>query len=543
MSEIKGKNNRISPAEIILRAVFSFVTAFVFSFGRSFDKTDNITLSDFSLWLSFILIFAIVFALGFFLKTVFAKISARKTKCIKEKPADVSGILIIVFPAVMWFLALLSCFPGVFSYDCYEEWQMVASGNLSTHHPLIHVLIIGGLTELSVMLTQNGNLGIAVYVVLQMIFALFVLKRVFDFISSEIQSRIIPVFALLYYSFSPIVQLFAIATTKDSIFAFFELWFLLNCFKLQKSEKNASKALWTEFAISILGMLVFRKNGVYVVIPAMIVFIILAGSLRRKLIPLFVSIMVVFSLYVFIPSVIPNIKETKSAEMLSVPMQQMARVYAFEKDEIAKEEVSEIERFIPEEYLEKYIPTTADSVKLGFNSEEFDYNKIDFFKIWLKLGVKHPMSYINAFLVNTVDLWYPLAVNDGYRWLYGNDETKSDFFDYRVAEPGNQIVLNKPFNIFYEYISTSKKITANPVASFFLNPGWCLLMWVCLLLKSIFGKDKKLLVFHTAMGMSILTVLFGPMSMIRYVLIFYLTVPIELLFLFVRDNKEKIISE
>lgn len=542
MNKSERKNNRISLTVIIAGVIFSFVTAFVFAFGRSYDKTDNIVLTDYYLWLSFILFFSVSFGLSILFNNVIVKTVTLKTNSFEKRSNKTLKILFIVLPAIMWILALLACFPGVFSYDCYEEWQMVASGNLSTHHPLMHVLILGGLTELSVMLTQNGNLGIAVYVILQMIFALFVLNRVYDFTSSKIQSRIISVFSLLFYSFSPIIQLFVIATTKDSIFAFFELWFLINCFKIQ-SEKKVSKILWIEFAISILGTLVFRKNGVYIVIPAMIMFIIVASSLRRKLILLFVSLMFIYSIYVFVPLTFFNVAGTKSAEMLSVPMQQMTRVYYFEKDELTKEEEDEITRFIPKSYLEKYIPTTADSVKLGFDSEEFDYNKIDFFKIWLKLGVKHPMSYINAFLVNTVDLWYPLAVNDGYRWLYGNDETKSDFFDYRVAEPGNQIVLNKPFNIFYEYISTSKKITANPVASFFLNPGWCLLMWVCLLLKSIFRKDKKLLVFHTAMGMSILTVLFGPMSMIRYVLIFYLTVPIELLFLFVRDNKEKIISE
>lgn len=47
------------------------------------------------------------------------------------------------------------------------------------------------------------------------------------------------------------------------------------------------------------------------------------------------------------------------------------------------------------------------------------------------------MTYLNSFLINTVDFWYPNAVVDGYRFDYG----RGSYFDHKVSEPGEETTL------------------------------------------------------------------------------------------------------
>ena len=529
----KGKNTQSRLVNIITKVLFSALVGFIFSFGQFLDKTDNINLKNGSMWIMLAIIFSVVLLISIVVSLVFEKNKFRFEVDCSPKTKKVIGILVIILPAVMWIMAWLSTFPGVFSYDSFEEWSMVANGSITTHHPLIHVLFLGGLTQLSVLLTGSGNLGIAIYVLIQLLFAIYVMHRVYSYISAKTNNLIVLLVTLFFYTLSPVIQLYVISTTKDSIFALFELYFIISSLRMLEKEK-LTKAEWAEYCISLAGTILFRKNGIFIVFASMITMIIAIKSLRKSMLRVLIVSIILFALYSIIPTSIFGVGKTESAEMLSIPIQQLARTYTLDSYELTTEEKASISEYFYEGFLEKYIPTTADAVKNGFNEEKFKQNTVGFAKIWIKTGVKHPMTYVNAFLVNTVDLWYPLAVNDGYRWLYGQDEYKSDYFDYRVAEPGEKIVIIKPLDSFYEYISTDKKVLSEFIPSLFLDPGWYILLWIGLLLYSVKVGDKRKLCFNVIMGMSLLTVLAGPMSMVRYVLIYYMVLPVEVL-LFGRD--------
>ena len=62
----------------------------------------------------------------------------------------------------------LAVYPGFFVYDAQDEYMQVVTRNFSTHHPLLHVLLLGGIIQLVYKLTDSYNLGIACYTVFQM---------------------------------------------------------------------------------------------------------------------------------------------------------------------------------------------------------------------------------------------------------------------------------------------------------------------------------------------------------------------------------------
>ena len=73
------------------------------------------------------------------------------------------------------FLFILACyvpmfgvaFPGSFAYDVPYQLRQVATGAYSTHHPLLHTLLLGGLLQLGRAL-GNMDIGAAIYTAVQM---------------------------------------------------------------------------------------------------------------------------------------------------------------------------------------------------------------------------------------------------------------------------------------------------------------------------------------------------------------------------------------
>lgn len=73
------------------------------------------------------------------------------------------------------FLFILACyvpmfgvaFPGSFAYDVPYQLRQVVTGAYSTHHPLLHTLLLGGLLQLGRAL-GNMDIGAAIYTAVQM---------------------------------------------------------------------------------------------------------------------------------------------------------------------------------------------------------------------------------------------------------------------------------------------------------------------------------------------------------------------------------------
>jgi len=142
--------------------------------------------------------------------------------------------------------------------------------------------------------------------------------------------------------------------------------------------------------------------------------------------------------------------------------------------------------------------------------------------LWLKKGMEHPLTYVNSFLVGTVDFWYPFAVVDGYQEPYG----KSSFFDYRVSEPGEEVVFLPFLHNYYERLSHRTEVQKIPGLFLLISPGWYLMLF---LLMGIYtcrqGMWKRSLILLPIL-VNMATVLLGPIALVRYVLILYFVVPL-----------------
>jgi len=517
---------------LFLKIAFSLIVAFAFSVGRSFDLTDMLVVSFGSLYLPFAFQSVVTFGLLSAIDIGNRKWNEMPRKKLRKNMDNKFFLAKIkpFIPLFFWLISLLSTFPGISSYDSKEEWEMMRDGVITSHHPVIHVVILGGLQKVSNDWFGTGNPGIFVYVVLQLAMYVFVIKQLFDLFKKNNVSELKQWVAVLFFSLSPIIQLFSILTSKDSIFSVFELW-LLVCLANSYFEEDilCKRKAIVHFIIASFGTSVFRKNGIYIVVVVMLVYALRNRKSIKKLLPVYAIIFGLYMLYVGPCYKLLNVQAGSVREMLSVPIQQLARVHRFDIDSFEDEDLEILYRIIPKEGWESYRPTVSDPVKAWFVDEEFDILKVDFLRTWIKQGVKHPKLYVDSVLVNTVDLWYPLARNDGYRGLYGLDTSKSNFFDYWVDEPGRQIVFFDLLHRYYKYISEDLNVGTRLYTSIFLNPGWYILTWMGILFHDISRKKKCRIEYHCAMAMTLLTVLMGPISAIRYVYIFYLALPMGFL--------------
>jgi DNA-binding transcriptional regulator YhcF (GntR family) len=107
--------------------------------------------------------------------------------------------------------------------------------------------------------------------------------------------------------------------------------------------------------------------------------------------------------------------ETSLAETMSIPLQQMARV-CHDGAAMAEEDL-ELLRTItePEEFAKTYRSEISDPVKVllrdSSNYDEIQKNPFPYLKLWLRMGLRHPGSYLKAWVDQTKGYW-----NGGYAY-------------------------------------------------------------------------------------------------------------------------------
>nr|WP_300842545.1 hypothetical protein [uncultured Acetatifactor sp.] len=50
--------------------------------------------------------------------------------------------LCVAILLICWLPVWLSIFPGAFAYDAFTEWEQFRDGMITSHHPVLHVLLL-----------------------------------------------------------------------------------------------------------------------------------------------------------------------------------------------------------------------------------------------------------------------------------------------------------------------------------------------------------------------------------------------------------------
>lgn len=458
-----------------------------------------------------------------------------------------SGVIFLLY-----FVVFLAVYPGFFVYDAQEEYLEVVTREFTTHHPLFHVLMMGGIVQLIYKLTGSVNLGIAAYTLFQMA----VLSLVFGYFIWKLKEHGLRKrgqwILTLYLGICPPLVMFSLCSAKDGLFMgmlLIQVLLLLDlCEDVEAFFTNKKKLLL--FAASAILMMLFRHNGCYaflVFLPFLTVFMKkkATGLLAGKTLLYGVLLICLYLILNKGLAFITKASDGEHQEMLTVPIMQLARTYAYEPDAFSEEEQEILFRYLPEEALQHYTPKVSDGVKISFSNTVYEENSGDFWNLWGKTLLHHPFSYVNAWLMTSYGFWYPDTVIDVYRgntvFTYTYEE--SSYFGYEVEEPGVRTSFLPALNELYRRMSLTVFQQKVPFVSMLFSPGflfWCMMFGLGFLLnQKEKGRYLEVVLPFLLPILIFLTFLLGPTYLVRYVVFWWVLVPLLAVRIYVILNSQR----
>lgn len=441
------------------------------------------------------------------------------------------GILFLAYVPVF-----LASYPGFFTYDAETESYMVFTEKYSAHHPVLHVLLLGWIIRIMYSLTRSYNAGIAIYTLLQMA----VLSACFAYMMSFLRSigvkRFLCNLGLVFLALFPTVSMFVCCSTKDGLFSGGVVLLTTLLLELGRDGEDfwSKKGKRRCFLLSLLLILFFRNNGIYALVVFLTIFAIFYRKTWRRWLPLVFASFLIFGVTVGALKQAFHFEEGSVAEMLCVPMQQLARVHAQAKESFTEEDLETLYSLIPEVILEDYNPKLADNVKVNFLTDRFKAEPGKYISLWFRTGLQHFDIYVNSFLANTYGYWYPDTVPDGYRgrWITDREYKDSSYFAFVTERPGERVHLLPALEEFYRKISLEIYQQRLPVISMLFSMGFWHWSYAFLAFYLVVTGYKRQALALTITGLLYLTVLLGPIALVRYVLYLFFMAPLVLALLF-----------
>ena len=537
----------------IIPALTSFMYAVCLVFGHSLEKEGSIAYRDGRLWLT-ILILGILLsaALTVIMKQLQKRLLPKGPEHeagqqIRQVPA---GRMTFLYAGIIFFcylIVFLGVYPGFFVYDAQDELMQVITRSFSTHHPLFHVLLMGGTVQLIHKLTGSYNAGIACYTLLQMAALSLIFGYGIRKLKEEGMGRRGGILLLAYFGGFPTIVMFSLCSAKDGLFTGMVLLMVLMLCAFFRDPAGffQKKGHCACLFLSSCLMMLLRNNGFY----AFFVFVVLLALLflkaewkpyRKKMLLLCAGAMLAFLVVNKGFALVLHADDSENQEILTVPIQQLARVYSMEGDTLTEQQKETLFEILPEEALKRYNPKVSDPVKVDFDNEAYEADKGKYRRLWSDLFREHPFGYLNAWFMTSYGFWYPGAVIDVYKGntVFTFTYEGSSYFGYEVEEPGERKSLIPVVDRAYRFLSLDERAQEIPLLSLVLSPGAMFFLWTIVLCFFWYtGQDRKLWPFLFP-GLLFLTVLLGPTYLVRYVVFLWVLLP-QLLWELCRKSERK----
>lgn len=522
----------------LIAVILSFLFTAAMLFGVRLDSVENVNFKDVSLWVSLpvltCLFTVLVRKFWNFLggmeekrAALFAQDLTVQTPQMKEGTAN---LLTFLFLLLCWLPVLLAVYPGFFVYDAQDEYLQVASRTFSTHHPLVHVLLLGGIICAVHKVTDSYNLGIACYTVFQMILVSGGFTFLLSYLRKKKVSGTLRFISMLYFGLFPVIVMFTLCSAKDALFTT-ALLILLICLlemNLDSDRFFASKGWLLLTGASATGMMLLRNNGLYAFV-FLIPFLAFYQKKYRKRVLIWAALSIAGCLLINGGlKVAFHADDSENQEILTVPIQQLTRTYKYEPEVFSEEDVKTLHEILPEEALVMYNARLSDPVKYRFWNDAFAADKGKYIKLWAKIGLKKPLSYINAWLMTSYGFWYPDTVINVYAGnsVFTFTYEDSSYFGYEVELPGVRDSKIPWLDEVYRRLSLEIEQEKVPIVSMLFSPGGLFWLFAFVFSYMLYRKNYHILMPCIMVLAVWLTVILGPTYLPRYVLIFWFGLPL-----------------
>ena len=525
----------------LIAGVFSLLFSAAILFGARLDSVENVDVGDAALWIQLVT-FAVLFTgMVCLLWRLLDSSVKRRPKGVRrisqiitavaEKIGGYEDILSFLFLLLCWLPVFLAVYPGFFVYDAQDEYIQVATRVFSTHHPLVHVLLLGGMICGVHKLTDSYNLGIACYMVFQMVLAAGIFTFLFSYLRKKGVTRVLRIIGVVWLGLFPTVVMFTLCSAKDALFTL-ALLLLLVCLLEMGTEAAffESKGWQSLFVVSGMGMMLLRNNGFYAFLVMIPVLLLLQKKRRWRLLFLAVCAVAGCMLVNGGLKAALHADDSEYQELLTVPIQQLARTYKYAPEVFSGEDREVLYEILDEEALSLYTPRLSDPVKYRFANETFARDKGKYAKLWLRVGLKKPLIYLNAWWMTSYGFWYPDTVINVYggNTVFTFTYKDNSYFGYEVEQPGVRESKIPWIDEVYRKLSLEVWKEKVPVVSWLFSPGAMFWLYAFLFAWLLSRGRYELLYPFLPIFLIWLTVLLGPTYLPRYVLFFWYALPLFL---------------
>lgn len=412
-----------SNVSLIISALFSIAVFLGFQlvhYGRLeilyLTSWEELKLNSLVLWV--FKLFGLILFFYVFLFKIFSLVKDNCNEIKKEHTYNLKLIAAVPLIAgiffVCWLPYLIAYFPGTYHPDSFGELdEVLGNDQIMNHHPFSHLMFIKMCMHIGDFFGSFAA-GLATYSVLQMVVQAAVFAVVIVYLArKKLSPRLL--FPLgIFFSLYMINGLYSTYMVKDVLFGCITLLVLImlteeslcNRYGKIRSKKSAVALIFIMFLFCIS-----RNNGVYAFAFGFPLFSLCNREKIKRYLIVFATVLILVSGYKYIIYDVLGVVKGRTAEMLSVPLQQIARTMKLYEEELQSEEAEVLREVYPniEELGSLYRTYISDPVKnVGvFESEVFDENPLRYAKCWLKLGLRHPRTYIDAMLLQCYGYFYP----------------------------------------------------------------------------------------------------------------------------------------
>lgn len=461
-------------------------------------------------------------------------------RMIFERHAFLGPFVLFAAVGAVWMLAF---FPGTLQPDAYMQLLMkYGVFEYTGHFPVAATEIMGFCMNIGKTVFHSDAMGVFLFTFTQYItqclvfsYSLLLMKR----LKSPIILRAAAIFV---YGISPVFPIWGFTFVKDSPYYISFLLFLCAMIDLISGEGEAVHGSARKIpagvilAIACAGMCLFRNDGKYVVVLSLICAILFAKKYWKS----FLTGIAVCGLTVILTEgvymSVNGIPSGSVGEMLSIPLQQTARYITEHSDDITEEERLVLQEGFSVELSEipsLYNPVLSDPVKAEFVHDPAPGYLKEYFRVWLRQLVRHPDTYVQAFLNQTYAYFYPNAHDckgEEFQFyiVYGNELHDGTFdIEFGMKNDGLRQIL-----MHYGYLFETL-----PVFGILLSPGlytYILIGGAVYLISK--KRGKELVCFIPAFVVLLINLVSPVNGCIRYMLPIMAAAPLLLAWSFSHDK-------
>lgn len=348
--------------------------------------------------------------------------------------------------ALCWLPVLVGYAPALFMWDTNTQilqWfglpnhisssvdLLDSSVLLTQHHPPLHTALVGLCVQAGISLAGSENLGIFIYAVLQWAVDILVISWAFR-IAQIVGAPHAPHFvALGFIALVPAYSNYSVLVTKDVLFASalllfaIELVYLVFCAASSDGRIAFSRRHAVLLVAGALGAALLRSGMIVAVAGGALAATLLLWRMQRRLareglrpvsaqsllrVPLIALALVIAVNLLLARVVYPALAITPSSkrEVLSIPMQQVARFMRDRPDAVQPEDLRAIDRVLDAPSLARlYDPSKSDPVKATYKEQASSDDLSAFWQTWARLFARDPGCFISATAANYYGYFYP----------------------------------------------------------------------------------------------------------------------------------------